>query len=254
MAKSFHFGLNIYAAYTFARSYSVMDGVSAQALNTWGRNYSADSNAPELSYSLFDVPHKVTASLAYSKRYGKLFGTTVSLLYQGYSGMRYSLTYAGVDANNDSSYGNTTIYVPTESELTAMEFENEAQRTAFGDYIEATPALRRSRGKFLARNAMQTPFEHHLDLHIAQDFYFSAESSRKVQISLDVINLGSLISKDWGASYYTSKYKVSPVEVYGFSTDAEGNRTPKYRFVGGSVSRNDLLSRWRMQVGVRVVF
>ena len=254
VAKSFRFGLDLYASYTFAHSYSVMDGISAQALNTWGRNYSADSNAPELSYSLFDVPHKVTASLAYSKRYGKLFGTTVSLLYQGYSGMRYSLTYAGVDANNDSSYGNTTIYVPTESELAAMEFENEAQRTAFGDYIEATPALRRSRGKFLARNAMQTPFEHHLDLHIAQDFYFSAESSRKVQISLDVINLGSLISKDWGASYYTSKYKVSPVEVYDYSTDASGNRTPKYRFVGGSVSRNDLLSRWRMQVGVRVVF
>ena len=254
VAKSFRFGLDLYASYTFAHSYSVMDGVSAQALNTWSRNYSADSNAPELSYSLFDVPHKVTASLAYSKRYGKLFGTTVSLLYQGYSGMRYSLTYAGVDANNDSSYGNTTIYIPTESELAAMEFENEAQRTAFGDYIEATPALRRSRGKFLARNAMQTPFEHHLDLHIAQDFYFSAESSRKVQISLDVINLGSLISKDWGASYYTSKYKVSPVEVYGFTTDASGNRTPKYRFVGGSVSRNDLLSRWRMQLGVRVVF
>ena len=254
VAKNFNFGLNLYAAYTFAHSYSVMDGISAQALNTWGRNYSADSNAPELSYSLFDVPHKVTASLAYSKRYGKLFGTTISLLYQGYSGMRYSLTYAGVDANSDSSYGNTTIYIPTESELSAMEFENEAQRTAFGDYIEATPALRRSRGKFLARNAMQTPFEHHLDLHIAQDFYFSAESSRKVQISLDVINLGSLISKDWGASYYTSKYKVSPVEIYDFSTDASGNRTPKYRFVGGSVSRNDLLSRWRMQLGVRIVF
>ena len=254
VAKEFNFGLNIYAAYTFAHSYSVMDGISAQALNTWSRNYSADSNAAELSYSLFDVPHKVTASLAYSKRYGKLFGTTVSLLYQGYSGMRYSLTYAGIDANNDSSYGNTTIYIPTESELTAMEFENEAQRTAFGDYIEATPELRRSRGKFLARNAMQTPFEHHLDLHIAQDFYFSPTSSRKVQISLDVINLGSLISKDWGASYYTSKYKVSPVEVYGFTTDADGNRTPKYRFVGGSVSRNDLLSRWRMQLGVRVVF
>ena len=254
VTKSFHFGLELYASYTFAHSFSVMDGISAQALNTWSRNYSAASNSPELSYSLFDVPHKVTASLAYSKRYGKLFGTTVSLLYQGYSGMRYSLTYAGVDANNDSSYGNTTIYIPTESELAAMAFETEAQRTAFGDYIEATPALGRSRGNFLARNTMQTPFEHHLDLHIAQDFYFSAESSRKVQISLDVINLDSLISKDWGASYYTSKYKVSPVEVYGFSTDAEGNRTPQYRFVGGSVSRNDLLSRWRMQVGVRIVF
>ena len=46
-----------------------------------------------------------------------------------------------------------------------------------------------------------------------------------MQISLDVINLGSLISKDWGASYYTSKYKVSPVEVYGYTTDAEGERS-----------------------------
>ena len=255
VSKSFCFGLDLYAAYTFAHSYSVMDGISAQALNTWSRNYSADSNAQGLSYSLFDVPHKVTASLSYTKRYAKVLGTTISLLYQGYSGMRYSLTYASTaDANNDGSYGNTTIYVPTDAELRAMEFENEEHRQAFADYIEATPALARSRGKFLARNALQTPFEHHLDLHFAQDIYFSATSSRKLQLSLDIINLGSLISKDWGASYYTSKYKVSPVEIAGYTTDSEGNRTPSYRFVGGSISRNDLLSRWRMQVGVRVVF
>ena len=254
LSKHFRFGLDLYAAYTFAHSYSVMDGVSAQAANSWGRNYSADSNAPQLSYSLFDVPHKVTASLSYSKRYAKILGTTISLLYQGYSGMRYSLTYASTaDANNDSNYGNTTIYIPTASELQAMEFENESHRKAFGDYIEATPALRQSRGRFLGRNALQTPFEHHLDLHIAQDVYFSPNSSRKVQISLDIINFGSLLSKSWGASYYTSKYRLQPLEIYDFATDAEGNRTPKYRFVGGSVSRNDLLSRWRMQVGVRVV-
>ena len=256
---SFEYGhyLDLNAAYTFSHSYSVMDGVSAQALNTWGKNYSSDSNAQQLSYSLFDVPHKVTASLSYTTRYAKLFGTTISLLYQGYSGMRYSLTYAGrIDANNDTRTGNTTIYVPTESELAAMQFESEADRAAFGDYIEANPALSRSRGQFLARNAMQTPFEHHLDLHVAQAFYLSKEKydTRRVEISLDVINLGSLISKDWGASYYTSNYCVSPVEIVGVSTDEGGNRTPKYRFVGGSVSRNDLLSRWRMQLGVRVVF
>ena len=255
VAKQFRFGLDIYAAYTFSHSYSVMDGISAQAANSWGRNYSADSNNMPLSYSLFDVPHKVTASISYSKRYAKVLGTTISLLYQGYSGMRYSLTYASTtDANNDSNYGNTTIYVPTATELEAMQFESEEHRTAFGDYIEATPALRRSRGKFLERNAMQTPFEHHLDLHIAQDIYFGANTSRKVQISLDVINLGSLLSKDWGASYYTSRYRLQPVEICDYTTDTAGNRTPKYRFVGGEVSRNDLLSRWRMQVGVRVVF
>ena len=255
VSKSFRFGLSLYAAYTFAHSYSVMDGISAQAMNSWSRNYSSASNAQGLSCSLFDVPHKITASLSYAKRYGKLFGTTVSLLYQGYSGMRYSLTYdSATDLNNDTSKGNTTLYIHTEAELQAMAFVSEADRQAFGDYIASTPALRRSRGRFLDRNALQTPFEHHLDLHVAQDFYFSAESSRKVQISLDVINLGSLISKDWGASYYLSDYRLSPVEVSEVITDSDGNCTPKYRFVGGSVSRNDLLSRWRMQVGVRVIF
>ena len=255
VAKSFRFGLDLYAAYTFAHSYSVMDGISATNNLVWCRNYSSDSNRPSLSYSLFDVPHKITASISYTKRYAKLFGTTVSLVYQGYSGARYSLTYgADTDLNNDTCNGNTTLYIPTESELAAMDFVNEAERAAFGDYIASNPTLRRSRGKFLDRNAMQTPFEHHLDLHIAQDFYFSAESSRKVQISLDIINLGSLFSKDWGASYYTSNYCISPIKIASFTTDAEGNRTPKYSFVGGSVSRNDLLSRWRMQVGVRVVF
>ena len=255
VSKSFRFGLSLYAAYTFAHSYSVMDGISAQAMNAWSRNYSSASNAQGLSYSLFDVPHKVTASLSYSKRYGKLFGTTVSLLYQGYSGMRYSLTYASkLDVNNDTAQNNTTLYIPTEAELQAMTFASESDRQAFADYIENSSVLRHSRGKFLDRNALQTPFEHHLDLHIAQDFYFSAESSRKVQISLDIINLGSLLSKDWGASYYTSHYRLSPIEVREVMTDEKGNRTPKYSFVGGEVSRNDLLSRWRMQVGVRVVF
>ena len=135
-----------------------------------------------------------------------------------------------------------------------MDFVSDTDRAAFGNYIASSPTLCRSRGKFLGRNAMQTPFEHHLDLHIAQDFYFSKESSRKVQISLDVINLGSLISKDWGASCYTSNYCISPVQIIGYTSDADGNRTPTYKFVGGSISRNDLLSRWRMQLGVRVVF
>ena len=38
------------------------------------------------------------------------------------------------------------------------------------------------------------------------------------------------------------------------SIRTNGNRTAKYRYVGATVSRNDLLSRWRMQVGVRIVF
>ena len=260
VAKSFRFGLDLYASYTIAHSYSVMDGISAQAANTWGRTYSADSNAPELSYSLFDVPHKITASLSYrTPRYGKVFGTTISLLYQGYSGMRYSLTYASTsDANNDGSYGNTTIYVPTAEELQAMTFENEEHRKAFGDYIASTPALARSRGKFLDRNAMQTPFEHHLDLHIAQSFYFKKGNSistrdQRVELTLDVINLSNLICRSWGMSYRVSNWALSPVTVTELR-EVEGGYRPVYKFNGANYTVNDLASRWHMQLGIRVVF
>lgn len=255
VAKRFRFGLSLSAAYTFGRSYSVQDGTSAQAASIWGGTYAPESNSPTLAPSLYDTPHKVTGAISYTKRYAKYFGTTIALLYQGYSGMRYSLTYAATcDANNDSRYGNMPIYIPTTTELAAMEFETEAQRTAFNDYIESVPALRKMRGSYAKRNALITPFEHHLDLHFAQDFYFGAKTERRLQLTLDIINLGALFAPAAGASYYVDNGRISPVEIYELKTDAEGNKSAKYRYTGAEVSRHDLLSRWRMQIGARVYF
>lgn len=256
VAKHFNFGLDLTAAYTFSHSYSVYDGFSSSASSIWSKGYSTASDGAALSWSAFDTPHKITASLSYTKRYGGLFGTTVSLIYQAYSGMRYSLTYYknGVDVNGDSSRGNSTMYIPTKEELTLMDFESEAQRTAFDEYIEQNRYLRTHRGEYSARNAMQAPFEHHIDLHLAQDFYFGRDSERKVQLTLDVVNLGNLLCRDWGAYYFLTDWKLSPVEVYELTDDGAGNKTPRYRWLGAEVSKNNLLSRWRMQVGVRVVF
>ncbi len=255
VAKHFNFGLNLSAAYTYGRSYTVQDGVSAQAASIWGKTYTPESNSPQLGISLFDTPHKFTATLSYTKRYAKYFGTTIALVYQGFSGMRYSLTYAATrDLNNDSRYGNMPIYIPTSEELAAMDFESEEQRAAFGQYIESVPALRRNRGAYSQRNIMITPFEHHLDLHFAQDFYFGAKSERRLQLVLDIMNLAALFSPNAGASYYVSDGRLSPVEICDIKSDAEGNRTPTYRFTGASVSQHDLLSRWRMQVGARIYF
>lgn len=255
VAKRFNFGLGIDAAYTYGRSYSVQDGVSAQAASIWGKSYCPESNNPQLGISLFDTPHKITAAISYTKRYAKYFGTTVSLIYQGYSGMRYSLTYAATsDLNNDSRNGNMPIYIPTKEELAAMSFENDEQRAAFDAYIESQPALERNRGAYAARNVLSTPFEHHIDLHVAQDFYFGAKSERRLQLVLDIMNLGALFSPKAGASYYVSDYRLSPVEICDIKVDTEGNRTPTYRFTGASVSQHDLLSRWRMQIGARIYF
>ena len=154
--KQFLFGLQFTASYTFSQSYTVNDGVSSSAPSIWGKSYATASNSKQLTHSVFEVPHKVTAQLSYSKRYGSLFGSTVSLVYQGYSGMRYSPTYYknGIDVNGDTYRGNSTIYIPTEAELAAMNFETESQRTAFDDYIEQHRALKSNRGKYTERNCL----------------------------------------------------------------------------------------------------
>ena len=75
-----------------------------------------------------------------------------------------------------------------------------------------------------------------------------------LQITLDIMNLTNLFNRNWGAAYFLDDWKLSPVEVTALTDDGKGNKTPSYRFVGGEISQNDLLSRWRMQLGVRVVF
>ena len=254
--KQFTFGLKLYGSYTFSQSFTVNDGVSSSAPSIWGKSYATVSNSKQLSHSVFEIPHKVTAQAIFSHRYGSIFGSTISIVYQGYSGMRYTPTYYknGIDVNGDTYRGNSTIYIPTEAELAAMNFENDSQRAAFNGYINDHRALRNNRGQYASRNCLIAPFEHHIDLHFAEDFYFDNHSGRKAQITLDIMNLTNLLCRKWGATYFLDDWKLSPVEVTSLTDDGKGNKTPTYRFVGGEISRNDLLSRWHMQLGLRIVF
>ena len=247
-------GFEATTSYTYSQSKSINDGISAQASSNWGRNYAVDSNSPVLSNSLYEFPHKVVASLSYSRRYG-LFGTNVMLLYNGYSGEHYSLTYAKgkVDVNGDSYRGNSLIYIPREEEMSTMLWADETSAAAFNDYIEADKYLSTHRGKFAERNSHSLPFVHRLDLHFAQSFYFSKHDSRRVELSLDVLNLSNLISRSWGLVYRTSNWTLSPVTVTELR-EAEGGYRPVYKFNGASYTLDNIASRWHMQLGIKVVF
>ena len=253
-------GLRMSAAYTFSQSKSINDGVSAQASSNWGRTYTVDSNDPQLSNSLYEFPHKVVATISYSEKYG-LFGTNVMLLYNGYSGEHYSLTYAKgkVDVNGDSYRGNSLIYIPTEEEMGTMLWADETSAAAFNDYIKADKYLQSHRGKFAERNSHSLPFVHRLDLHIAQAFYFKKNTmtrsnyDKRIELTLDVINIGNMLCRSWGLSHRVSNWALSPVTVTELR-EVEGGYRPVYKFNGASYTINDLGSRWHMQLGLKVVF
>lgn len=247
-------GLRVAAAYTYSQSKSVNDGVSAQSSSNWGRTYAVNSNAPELSSSIYEFPHKVMASISYDRRYG-MFATNVMLLYNGFSGEHYSLTYARskVDANGDTYRGNSLIYIPTKDEMSSMLWADDSSAEAFNSYIEADKYLRSHRGEFAERNSHSLPFESHLDLHIGQSFYFDKQSSRRVELTLDIINFGNLLSRNWGLTYRTSNWTLSPVTITKLEAVNDDYR-PVYKFTGAQYTMNDVMSRWHMQLGLKVVF
>ena len=247
-------GLKVMAAYTYSQSKSVNDGISAQSSSNWGRTYAVNSNAPTLSNSVYEFPHKVVVQISYSKRYG-LFGTDVMLLYNGYSGEHYSLTYVRgkIDENGDTYRGNSLIYIPTEAEMSTMLWADETSQAAFNNYISEDKYLSTHRGKFAERNSHSLPFVHRLDLHFAQSFYFSKSCSRRVELTLDVLNLGNLLSRSWGLVHRTSSWALSPVTITELR-EVEGGYRPVYKFNGASYTLDDIASRWHMQLGIRVVF
>ena len=254
-------GLSLAAAYTYSQSKSVNDGVSAQSSSNWSRTYAVDSNKPVLSNSVYEFPHKVVASISYARRYGR-YGTNVMLLYNGHSGEHYSLTYySSTDINGDSAKGNTLIYIPTEAEMESMSWADESSMEKFNNFIKGDKYLNSRRGKFAERNSHSLPFVHRLDLHVAQALYLDKSSQRRVELTCDVINLANLLSRSWGMVHRTSNWALTPLSVTLDPVKEMVNgeeviigQRPTYKFTESTYTTDDVLSRWRMQIGIRVVF
>ena len=254
--KSFDFGLNLMAAYTYGHSYSVNDGTSSVALSNWKYNYAVDPNSPdEMSYALFDRPHKVNAVVSYtSPVYGKMFATTVSLTYEGQSGQRYCYTMnETADFNGDGTQGNSLLYVPTTAEVGQMNWTDPADAAKFENYIRQDAYLNSRRGQWTERYGAVNKFENHFDLHVTEDIFYDRKHGRKVQLVLDAINISNLFNRGWGL-YYASAYTVQVLNVNDVVKGADGNYTPTYHFDPHVLNISDFNSRWRFQLGVKFTF
>ncbi|MDD2797477.1 MAG: TonB-dependent receptor [Bacteroidales bacterium] len=257
LEKSFNFGLDFMASYTFGHAYSINDGTSSVAYSNWKYNYAVNPNdANELSYSVFDVPNRILASATYTtpKYLNGSLATVISLIYNGSDGMRYNLTMnESKDFNNDGQFGNSLLYIPNADELAKMTFATAADRTKFGSWIESDSYAKNHRGEYAPRYSNSAPWENHFDLHLAEDFFYRKNRSEKISLTFDIVNFGNLINKKWGA-VYGSDYNISPLKVTALTADANGNQVPTYSFQADEVYKSDFLSRWHGQVGLKITF
>ncbi|MHA4895279.1 TonB-dependent receptor [Pedobacter sp. PWIIR3] len=265
------FGSNFYAtaAYTYGQAKDVNSGASSTASsNTNFVQTLTGPNNPPLAISNYDIRHRVIGSLNYTINYGKqkASGTTISLFYSGKSGTPFTYLYDG-DLNQDGATGNDLLYVPRNlseiklADIPATTGTNPTplipvatQWANLDAFINADPYLSKIRGQYTERNGARMPWENLVDLRIMQTLGAVIKGSKNnIQLSFDVFNVGNLINKDWGRSYFLSN-QASTIIKYNYNATTGGtyNFTPPVNNKAYSVS--SFTSRWQGQIGVRYNF
>jgi hypothetical protein len=252
-------------AYTYGVSKDKANGVRVSPQANWEFNQTIKPNDPELSFSNFDLRHRSISTFQYTKNWKKSF-TNVTLVYVSQSGAPYTYTYIG-DINRDGSPNNDLIYIPknqSESNLTDIKDINgnvinsaNNQWNQLNEFINEDKYLNKKRGQYAERNGARTPWNNQLDFKINHTIALGKIASNKsIMISLDVINLSNLISKNWGRQYYVpnvlnSNYQLLTVARANTTTPPELN----FNTVSATPWQYDpILSRAQGQLSVRYNF
>jgi hypothetical protein len=280
--------------WAYALAYTHTHATEAQSLNSstgnsqWQFNPVFNQNQIEVSRSDYEIRDRIQAAVSHEFRFGKDFVTTVSLYYEGRSGMPFSYVYNN-DLNKDGFGANDLVAVPTGTNDSRFDFSGltQAQQDAYFSFLKSS-GLSRFAGRYAPRDAFLTPWQNRLDLRFVQDLpLVSLPLVHKVKLEFfaDFINFGSWFARGvfnyidvlnvspgngaqtralGAATYNTTDGRIKPTFLDGSTTvlslDANnalvfGANVPLADATSNSVIRpNSAESRWKIQAGVKLVF
>lgn len=215
LSKSFVWGLDLMAAYTYSVGMSATDGAGDQPSNLASVCNVNGENSHEIGYSYYVTPNRLIANASYTIYEGPYTATKLGLFYEGcnmgiVSG--YSLPRHSYLMTTDQGTGINTaqlVYIPTSDELAEMPFSSDENRAAFEAFIENDSYLSAHRGQYSKRNGAVSPWLNRINFKVDQEFYFNV-SGRKttLQIGADVNNIANLINPNWGCYQQLSKETI----------------------------------------------
>lgn len=276
LKKNFNFGLSAMIAYTYSMAKDVSPNPGSTAASAWQNNVAVNSlNDPGLSYSSFSVPHRIVGSLSYRIAYAQHFATTISIFYQGSSQGRMNFTYSN-DMNGDGNYSDL-IYIPkSANELTFVDYKSSTgtvvmsaadQASAFWNYVQSDPYLKKHEGQYAQRYGYVLPFINRFDVKVLEDIFtnFGGKHKYTLQVSFDLLNAGNLLNSHWG-TYKTiglgSYNNIRPLTYKGVISSS--NPTPTYTLNATSLQQfqqnNHFVdnvstgSTWGALLGLRLIF
>ncbi|MBE7173460.1 MAG: TonB-dependent receptor [Williamsia sp.] len=251
-------------AYNHNDATEVNSGASSTALSNWEFvQVVGDPNNPPLATTNYALTHRIIGVVSYNLNYTKFMRTTLSFFYSGNSGARITYVVNG-DLNSDNRFGNDLVYVPRNpSEIKFVDYLNAdntvrftaaQQSAAFESYINSNKYLSKRRGQYTERNGSSNPWEHVVDMRLAQDFFITrGENKHTLEFTFDVFNFTNLLNKNWGRQYSVTNQAYNLLTTINRTSGAFIGKG--YNFTPGQAPWTlTFASRFQGQFGVRYSF
>ncbi len=286
VGKTFGNFLDVSTAYTYGQSKDISNGIRNSFQSNWELNPALNVNNPALSYSNFDLRHRVVASINLHHGLGQRFTGYFTSVLTYASGSPYTWVY------NNNFFGNgqqavSLAYVPSSaSDITLVTRASAssayvldasgAQYAALSNFIDNDDYLKGRRGQYAERNAARTPWNNQADVRLMVEAKLGKLESNEagqvparhtIQISFDVQNVGNLLNRSWGRQYFvpntfnstlgTGLTQVAFADASGNIASAYSSTFNRPAFTYSSpatYSIDQLASRWQGQLGVRYLF
>ena len=262
--------------YTDSKDLNSQSGSTAGGLLT-ANPYVTDINTPNLGYASNWFPHRVVGYVGYRFNYAKLFGTTLSLIYEGRSAGNFSYTYGGAPNGLTTASNTNLIYVPrNQSEILLTPTNATDTRTPqqiwdqLNAYIDQDSYLKNRRGQYAERGGALLPWVNFLNFRLLQDIGVKTGKNRNtIQVSVEMFNVLNFLNSNWGVvksaarsniinfvGYETPNTATGTTgrPIYSFATNADGSALSSSYVNNQGVSNGTTTSRWQLQLGLRYIF
>ncbi len=255
-------------AYTYTEATEVSPLASSQNTSNWGSTLVSTVNADVATKSRYAIKDRITGTLQWKHQFFGDNDTQISLFYEGRSGRPYSYIYWN-DLNGDSGPTTSTsnpglyndlFYVPA-APGDVIFTGGAAMETAFFNWLADNPELQRYRGQVAPANAFRAKWVNSFDVRISQEFP-GFMSGHKTELSLDIMNIGNLINKDWGliddygfnstrrVMNYAGIDPATGKYVYNFSGSTDNSSIQENNNDKGNTG----VSRWSVMLGLKYKF
>jgi len=272
--KSFDFGLDLGASYTWQDITDQAPATSSTASSNYGNGAFLDANGAAYGTSNDEVKHNFKYRIGYEHAFFGDYKTRLSLFGETRIGRPFSYTMQDVSSSRSGIFGtigsNTRylMYVPTGIDDPLVSYDSVATQTYLDNLINST-GLNKFRGGIAKRNAFNSKWFTKIDLHFDQEIPTGLGDSR-ITLFADVENFTNLLNKKWGQiREYNFPYTIvairaqclqaaAPTGVAGTPATNTGQACAQYRYSAPNATPSDTIyprqSLYTIRIGARFTF